>query len=88
MTGKSPYKSAIERHSINGKSTGDEAYHADCFRCVQCSKKIDDLVFTQTSKGIYCTKCHEARKLLRLKRRDERNNVCLAQTTHAKLAEH
>ncbi|GAA5806506.1 hypothetical protein HPULCUR_012041 [Helicostylum pulchrum] len=31
--------------------TGDEAYHADCFRCVQCSKKIDDLVFTQTSKG-------------------------------------
>ncbi|KAL9546432.1 hypothetical protein MBANPS3_006663 [Mucor bainieri] len=54
--------------------TGDEAYHADCFRCVQCSKKIDDLVFTQTSKGIYCTKCHEARKLLRLKRRDERNN--------------
>lgn len=55
---------------------GDEAYHADCFRCVQCSKKIDDLVFTQTSKGIYCTKCHEARKLLRIKRRDERNNVC------------
>lgn len=54
--------------------TGDEAYHADCFRCVQCSKKIDDLVFTQTSKGIYCTKCHEARKLLRSKRRDERNN--------------
>ncbi|KAG2195184.1 hypothetical protein INT47_006466, partial [Mucor saturninus] len=54
--------------------TGDEAYHADCFRCVQCSKKIDDLVFTQTSKGIYCTKCHETRKLLRLKRRDERNN--------------
>ncbi|GAA5807173.1 hypothetical protein MFLAVUS_000527 [Mucor flavus] len=54
--------------------TGDEAYHADCFRCVQCSKKIDDLVFTQTSKGIYCTKCHETRKQQRLKRRDERNN--------------
>ncbi|KAI8640077.1 hypothetical protein BD408DRAFT_370663 [Parasitella parasitica] len=54
--------------------TGDEAYHADCFRCVQCCKKIEDLVFTQTSKGIYCTKCHEAKKLLRIKRRDERNN--------------
>ncbi|KAI9483983.1 MAG: hypothetical protein EXX96DRAFT_560379 [Benjaminiella poitrasii] len=54
--------------------TGDEAYHAECFRCVQCNKKIDDLVFTQTSKGIYCTKCHETRKLLRIKRRDERNN--------------
>jgi hypothetical protein len=31
--------------------TGDEAYHADCFRCVECNKKIDDLVFTQTSKA-------------------------------------
>ncbi|KAI8877893.1 RhoGAP-domain-containing protein [Backusella circina FSU 941] len=30
--------------------TGDEAYHANCFRCVSCKKKIDDLVFTQTSK--------------------------------------
>ncbi|KAI7871977.1 uncharacterized protein EV154DRAFT_110431 [Mucor mucedo] len=30
--------------------TGDEAYHADCFQCVSCKKKIDDLVFTQTSK--------------------------------------
>ncbi|KAI7904343.1 uncharacterized protein BX663DRAFT_504733 [Cokeromyces recurvatus] len=54
--------------------TGDEAYHAECFRCVQCNKKINDLVFTQTSKGIYCTKCHETRKQLRMKKRDERNN--------------
>ncbi|KAH8548383.1 hypothetical protein BGW37DRAFT_431011 [Umbelopsis sp. PMI_123] len=30
--------------------TGEEAYHADCFRCVQCGNKIEDLVFTQTSK--------------------------------------
>ncbi|KAI8340119.1 hypothetical protein BC941DRAFT_419438 [Chlamydoabsidia padenii] len=30
--------------------TGDEAYHAECFRCIQCHAKIDDLVFTQTSK--------------------------------------
>ncbi|KAI8992630.1 hypothetical protein BDB01DRAFT_443558 [Pilobolus umbonatus] len=52
--------------------TGDEAYHADCFCCIQCNKRIDDLVFTQTSKGIYCTKCHETRKILRSKRRDER----------------
>ncbi|KAG1183732.1 hypothetical protein G6F36_008225 [Rhizopus arrhizus] len=54
--------------------TGEEAYHADCFRCIQCSKKIEDLVFTQTTKGIFCTKCHEARKQLRLKRRDEKNS--------------
>ncbi|KAI9264775.1 hypothetical protein BY458DRAFT_476706 [Sporodiniella umbellata] len=55
--------------------TGEEAYHADCFRCIQCSKKIDDLVFTQTVKGIFCTKCYEARKQLRLKRKDEKNNL-------------
>lgn len=29
---------------------GDDAYHAECFRCASCNKKIEDLVFTQTSK--------------------------------------
>ncbi|KAI9272969.1 hypothetical protein BDA99DRAFT_280390 [Phascolomyces articulosus] len=52
--------------------TGDEAYHANCFRCVLCKKKIDDLVFTQTSKGIYCTSCHEQRKAERQRRREDR----------------
>ncbi|CAO3644996.1 unnamed protein product [Cunninghamella echinulata] len=52
--------------------TGDEAYHAECFRCVQCNTKIEDLVFTQTSKGIFCTKCHETRKQLRQKRKEEK----------------
>ncbi|KAI8142543.1 hypothetical protein BJV82DRAFT_669689 [Fennellomyces sp. T-0311] len=52
--------------------TGDEAYHADCFRCVQCNIKIEDLVFTQTSKGIFCTACHEMRKQMRQKRKEER----------------
>lgn len=79
MTGKNFKKNRFQDiQLLMHTHLGDEAYHADCFRCVQCSKKIDDLVFTQTSKGIYCTKCHEARKLLRLKRRDERNNVCPA----------
>ncbi|KAI9323574.1 hypothetical protein BX666DRAFT_1847422 [Dichotomocladium elegans] len=32
--------------------TGDEAYHAECFKCTQCGIKIEDLVFTQTSKLI------------------------------------
>ncbi|KAI8342228.1 hypothetical protein BD560DRAFT_412036 [Blakeslea trispora] len=54
--------------------TGDQAYHADCFRCIQCDKKINDLVFTQTNKGIYCTKCHEMKKQLRLKKRDDRTH--------------
>ncbi|KAF9900719.1 hypothetical protein EC991_006939 [Linnemannia zychae] len=42
--------------------TGEEAYHADCFRCIQCVSKIDDLVFAKTSQGIYCMKCHQERK--------------------------
>ncbi|KAI7856395.1 hypothetical protein BDC45DRAFT_503850 [Circinella umbellata] len=52
--------------------TGDEAYHADCFCCVQCNIKIEDLIFTQTSKGIFCTSCHELRKQMRQKRKEER----------------
>ncbi|KAI8640782.1 hypothetical protein BD408DRAFT_419236 [Parasitella parasitica] len=52
--------------------TGDEAYHAECFRCVSCRKKIDDLVFTQTSKGIHCTPCHEKRRAEKQRRRAER----------------
>ncbi|CAO0801319.1 unnamed protein product [Mucor circinelloides] len=52
--------------------TGDEAYHADCFQCVSCKKKIDDLVFTQTSKGIHCTPCHEKRRAEKQRRREER----------------
>ncbi|ORE11954.1 hypothetical protein BCV72DRAFT_51548 [Rhizopus microsporus var. microsporus] len=42
--------------------TGDKAYHSDCFKCVSCKNKIEDLIFTQTKKGIYCTTCYEARK--------------------------
>lgn len=30
--------------------SGNEAYHSECFRCVSCKEKIEDLVFTQTSK--------------------------------------
>ncbi|CEP16580.1 hypothetical protein [Parasitella parasitica] len=52
--------------------TGDEAYHAECFRCVSCKRKIDDLVFTQTSKGIHCTPCHEKRRAEKQRRRAER----------------
>ncbi|KAI8140863.1 hypothetical protein BJV82DRAFT_193392 [Fennellomyces sp. T-0311] len=52
--------------------TGEEAYHASCFRCVSCKRRIEDLVFTQTTKGIYCTPCHEKRKLERQKRKEEK----------------
>ncbi|KAF7727405.1 hypothetical protein EC973_007569 [Apophysomyces ossiformis] len=52
--------------------TGEDTYHADCFRCIQCGVKITNLIFTQTSKGIYCIPCFEARKQLRQKRKEER----------------
>ncbi|RUS13381.1 hypothetical protein BC937DRAFT_95413, partial [Endogone sp. FLAS-F59071] len=58
---------------------GDEAYHADCFRCVQCKKKIDDLVFTQTTKGIFCTACHEQRKADKQRRKEEKAQQQLLQ---------
>ncbi|KAI8605138.1 hypothetical protein EDD21DRAFT_411395 [Dissophora ornata] len=56
--------------------TGDEAYHADCFRCTQCDAKIDDLVFAKTSQGIYCMKCHQERKEAKRQReREERERM-------------
>ncbi|KAG0249261.1 hypothetical protein BG011_009452 [Mortierella polycephala] len=54
--------------------TGDEAYHADCFRCIQCESKIDDLVFAKTSQGIYCMRCHQERKEAK-RQREERERV-------------
>ncbi|KAG0178256.1 hypothetical protein DFQ29_003721 [Apophysomyces sp. BC1021] len=53
--------------------TGEEAYHAPCFRCVSCKNEIEDLVFTQTSKGIYCTPCHDQRKAEKLRKREDRD---------------
>ncbi|BFZ57351.1 Rho-type gtpase-activating protein [Savitreella phatthalungensis] len=41
--------------------TGDESYHAECFRCRLCQKRIEDLVFAKTSQGIYCMVCHNER---------------------------
>ncbi len=34
--------------------TGDESYHAACFTCRTCTKRIEELVFAKTSQGIYC----------------------------------
>ncbi|KAI5478305.1 signal transducer [Pseudohyphozyma bogoriensis] len=41
--------------------TGDESYHADCFRCRSCSNKIEELIFAKTSQGIWCMACHNER---------------------------
>ncbi|KAI8140984.1 hypothetical protein BJV82DRAFT_184579 [Fennellomyces sp. T-0311] len=73
-------KQAIRDEAV---MTGDEAYHANCFKCVLCRKKIDDLVFTQTSKGIYCTPCHEQRKAERQRRREDREKRHNAKSAQA-----
>ncbi|PLW09513.1 hypothetical protein PCANC_24194 [Puccinia coronata f. sp. avenae] len=41
--------------------TGEESYHADCFRCRSCSNRIEELIFAKTSQGIYCMTCHNER---------------------------
>ncbi|KAF9357072.1 hypothetical protein BGX26_004281 [Mortierella sp. AD094] len=64
--------------------TGDEAYHADCFRCIQCNAKIDDLVFAKTSQGIYCMRCHQERKDAK-RRREERERMERAERLMEKL---
>jgi len=41
--------------------TGDDSYHAHCFKCKVCKTRIDELVFAKTSQGIYCMNCHNDR---------------------------
>lgn len=43
--------------------TGDDSYHAHCFKCKVCKTKIDELVFAKTSQGIYCMNCHNERMI-------------------------
>ncbi|KAI0256026.1 hypothetical protein BJV78DRAFT_433609 [Lactifluus subvellereus] len=41
--------------------TGDDSYHAHCFKCRSCHNRIDELMFAKTSHGIYCMSCHHQR---------------------------
>jgi hypothetical protein len=41
--------------------TGDDSYHAHCFKCRSCHNRIDELMFAKTSHGIYCMNCHHQR---------------------------
>lgn len=40
--------------------TGDQAFCANCFRCRNCKKKIENLKYARTSQGIFCMDCHES----------------------------
>ncbi|AET39661.1 GTPase-activating protein RGA2 Ecym_4638 [Eremothecium cymbalariae DBVPG len=40
-------------------SSSNEAYCSDCFKCYKCGKKIEDLRYAKTRKGLFCIGCHE-----------------------------
>jgi hypothetical protein len=52
--------------------TGDDSYHAHCFKCKVCGNRIDELVFAKTSQGIYCMSCHNHRVARSRKRHQEK----------------
>jgi Rho-type GTPase-activating protein 1/2 len=61
--------------------TGDDSYHAHCFKCRSCHNRIDELMFAKTSHGIYCMKCHHqrvARSRRHAQKQKERENVAPA----------
>jgi hypothetical protein len=48
--------------------TGDQAFCANCFKCRNCKRKIDNLRYARTSQGIFCMSCHESLMARRRKR--------------------
>ncbi len=61
--------------------TGDDSYHAHCFKCRSCHNRIDELMFAKTSHGIYCMKCHNqrvARSRRHAQKQKERENAAPA----------
>ncbi|KAJ5152095.1 hypothetical protein N7492_010390 [Penicillium capsulatum] len=51
--------------------TGDQAFCAQCFRCRNCKKKIENLRYARTSQGIFCMDCHES--LMQRRRKKKAN---------------
>ncbi|WVN86424.1 uncharacterized protein L203_101588 [Cryptococcus depauperatus CBS 7841] len=63
VCGKCSYQCFVCKEAITEEAimTGEESYHANCFTCRTCKKKIEELVFAKTSQGIYCMSCHNER---------------------------
>jgi hypothetical protein len=49
--------------------TGDHAFCADCFRCRNCKRRIENLRYSRTSQGIFCMSCHESLMARRRKKK-------------------
>ena len=54
--------------------TGDQAFCANCFRCRNCKRKIENLRYAKTSQGIFCMSCHESLMARRRKKKRERKD--------------
>ncbi|EAS31375.3 rho GTPase activator Rga [Coccidioides immitis RS] len=52
--------------------TGDQAFCANCFKCRNCKRKIENLRYARTSQGIFCMDCHES-LMARRRKRSARN---------------
>ncbi|KAL5361782.1 hypothetical protein BJX96DRAFT_152798 [Aspergillus floccosus] len=59
--------------------TGEQAFCAQCFRCRNCKKKIENLRYARTSQGIFCMDCHES--LMQRRRKRNRGVAAKKQTT-------
>ncbi|KAL4780870.1 Chimaerin and related Rho GTPase activating protein [Aspergillus varians] len=58
--------------------TGEQAFCAQCFRCRNCKKKIENLRYARTSQGIFCMDCHES-----LMQRRRKKNRGITSRKHA-----
>ena len=54
--------------------TGDQAFCANCFKCRNCKKKIENLKYARTSQGIFCMECHES-LMQRRRKKGQKNGV-------------
>lgn len=61
--------------------TGDQAFCANCFKCRNCKKKIENLRYARTSQGIFCMECHEA--LMARRRKKTARNAAQRQKANA-----
>ncbi|KAL4900333.1 hypothetical protein BDW74DRAFT_96424 [Aspergillus multicolor] len=59
--------------------TGEQAFCAQCFRCRNCKRKIENLRYARTSQGIFCMDCHESL----MQRRRKKNRGVGASKKHA-----
>ncbi|KAF2762273.1 RhoGAP-domain-containing protein [Pseudovirgaria hyperparasitica] len=62
--------------------TGDQAFCANCFRCRNCKRKIENLRYARTSQGIFCMSCHESVMARKRKRSRQKQQAAANGSTH------